>query len=991
MSRNLIKIEADDTSPLDAPGRPIGVFQPNTNQAWDKQIAPETPDLDDEVALRPGLRRLGEPPPAPSKRPPSLEDLLPPPISAPGPAPVAEPKPASDAKPQAQPATPPLPRPDSSGDDAVKRLPPRLRQRQAASPDAAADTTPAPEPSTEGPRPEPPRQGAMDALVPAKVPAAEPSVPDPESEPARQPSAEPAAQAFGRIEPKRIAQPVDGASAMPPRPRAPRPYQRRHADTAVASMPKPMAPATMPTQPAGGGGGAGGGPPQPPGDTLARVPERPPLPSAEDIRRGALAGLKETTDLSNCVLPLLEALNWRGDPRHVAEALPHFINNIDITAFRNIMATLHYESRPVRLRLGQIDPRLMPCLFLPPDGGAVLLLARNQNVIQIFDGDKNDYGETFPSKQIGQAYFFSPVEDDDLLSAQQKVGWFRAVSERFRGLFYQTMGITLVLNLLALATPLFVMAVYDKVVATGSLPTLAYFAVGVGIAIACDLVLRSVRAKIMAFVGARLDNIVGLAIFHKILFLPPALTERSTVGAQVARIKDFETIRDFFTGPMALTLLEVPFAFIFLAVIINLAGPLVWIPVIMVALYCILGLIFTPLIRATVARAARASSRRQELVVEALNNMRAIKYCGAEATWLDRYRDLSSKSALNGFYTSQLSSVVQTLSQILMVGSGVSTVVFGVFRVLAGDMTVGSLVATMMLVWRVLGPMQTGFISLSRITQVRSSIGQINNLMNIRAEREQHSIVNPLKRFDGFVSFARVSIRYSPEADPALVGVSFEAEPGEVICVVGGNGSGKSTVLKLLAGMYQAQAGSIRIDNMDIRQMDTVELRHAVAYVPQSLEFFYGTIAQNLRMAHPTATDDDLRWACYKAGVLDDVLALEQGSGKWQRSGFDVRIGDTGVASMPTSLLQRLNLARGYLKQAPIVLFDEPGNGLDFEGDQAFMRMVDEMRGEQTVLIVTHRPSHLRIADKILWLEYGNVRAYGPAEDVLKEMPKDFL
>ncbi|MBT6096718.1 MAG: ATP-binding cassette domain-containing protein, partial [Rhodospirillaceae bacterium] len=739
--------------------------------------------------------------------------------------------------------------------------------------------------------------------------------------------------------------------------------------------------------------GGGGGPPDAPDgpDILAIAPERPPLPSDEDIRRGAMAGLKDATDLSNCVLPLLEALNWRGDPRHVAEALPHFINNIDITAFRNILATLHYESRPIKIRVGEVDPRLMPCVFLPEDGGALVLFSRSQQNIQAFDGERDDFVSVPASKRQGMAYFFTPVEAEDMISAQQKVGWFRAVTERFRSLFYQTLGITLILNLLALATPLFVMAVYDKVVATGSIPTLAYFAVGVGIAIACDLILRSVRSKIMAFVGARLDNIVGLAIFHKILFLPPSLTERSTVGAQVARIKDFETIRDFFTGPMALTLLEVPFAFIFLAVIISLAGPLVWIPVIMVALYGILALVFTPLIRATVSRAARASSRRQELVVETLNNMRAVKYCGAEATWLDRYRDLSSKSALNSFYTSQLSSIVQTLSHVLMVGSGVGTIVFGVFRVLEGEMTVGSLVATMMLVWRVLGPLQTGFISMSRITQVRASIGQINNLMNIRAEREQHTQTTPLKRFDGFVSFARVSIRYSPEADPALVGVSFEVEPGEVICVVGGNGSGKSTVLKLLAGMYQAQAGSIRIDNMDIRQMDTVELRHAVGYVPQSLEFFYGTIAQNLRLAHPTATDDDLRWACHKAGVLEDVLALEQGSGKWQRTGFEVRIGDTGVSSMPTSMLQRLNLARGYLKQAPVMLFDEPGNGLDFEGDQTFMRMVDEMRGEQTVLIVTHRPSHLRIADKILWLEYGNVRAYGPAQDVLKEMPKDFL
>jgi ATP-binding cassette, subfamily C, bacterial LapB len=304
--------------------------------------------------------------------------------------------------------------------------------------------------------------------------------------------------------------------------------------------------------------------------------------------------------------------------------------------------------------------------------------------------------------------------------------------------------------------------------------------------------------------------------------------------------------------------------------------------------------------------------------------------------------------------------------------------------VMNGDMTVGGLVASMILVWRVLAPLQTGFVSLTRVTQVRSSIAQINNLMNIKGEREQHTLVNPIKQIEGFVTFARVSIRYSPDSDPALVGISFELEPGEVICIVGGNGSGKSTVLKLLAGMYAPQAGSIRIDNMDIRQMDTVELRHAVAYVPQTVQFFYGTIAQNMRLAHPTATDADIYRACEMAGVLEDVLSLSQGSGKWKREGFEVRIGDSSSGQMPTSLLQRLNLARGYLKKSPIMLFDEPGNGLDFASDQIFMKNVEKMRGETSILMVTHRPSHLRLADKILWLEYGNspiwfLRKNGPA------------
>jgi len=792
------------------------------------------------------------------------------------------------------------------------------------------------------------------------------------------------------------------------------PPRRRHqmtagpeASTAKVNAPSPELPdlkndntvsgSAIPDVTAAGAGSPPEPPTSPPGmsDSLpeASIPDHSMLSpqSVEVVGRAALAAVKIQTDLSNCVLPLLKALNWRGDARHIAEAVPHFVDSIDATSFRNIMATLHFESRPIKLRLNKIDPRLFPCLFMPKDGDALVLLSLQAGRINVYDGGTDQYREIQRQNTEGDVLFFTAVEPDEILPLQQKLGWFRAVNERFRSLFYQTLGLTFFLNVLALATPLFVMGVYDKVVATGSMPTLAFFAAGVSIAMVCDLFLRYIRTRILAFIGARLDNIVGIAIFHKILFLQPAYTERSTIGSQVARIKDFETIRDFFTGAMALTLLELPFVLIFIIVIGFLGGPVAFVPIIMVALYGILTVIFTPIIRAAVAQAARAGGKKQELIVETLGGMRAIKYCGAEATWLNRFRKLSASSALHGFRASQYSALIQTISHVLMIASGVGTIVFGVFRIINGDMSIGGLVASMMLVWRVLGPLQTGFISMSRITQVRASIGQINNLMNIRAEREQHSIVNPIKRMEGYVSFSRVSIRYSPEADPALVGVSFEVGPGEVVAVVGGNGSGKSTVLKLMVGMYQAQAGSIRIDNQDIRQLDPVELRHAIGYVPQGMSFFYGTIAQNLRLAHSTASDDDLRVACFKAGVLDEIEAMAQGSGKWRRTGFDVRIGDSGAGQMPTSVLQRLNLARGYLKRSPIMLFDEPGNGLDFKGDQTFMAMVEELRHNTTCLLVTHRPSHLKICDKIVWLEYGNVRAYGPASEVLKQMPKDFL
>jgi len=942
MSKSLSKLEAFDTSPLDVPGRPLGDILGAPKKAASpaaKETAPAAPAVPapkvPEPAGMPAAPQVSMPveekiEPAPPARPVSKPTPPPPPkISS-----RVEPPPAGAAVPQVE------PKPEKE-DKKQKRLPPRRRKQIEEEKKQAAESK----------KPVPPAPAAQSAPTdqaaeskPVSGPATNKPVPP-------QPGDVGEPQALGKITPVSI--PAGGSPPAPP-------------DDGGGRR-QPVS------------GDEGGGPPMPSGHEEGRVD------------RSVFAALRDQTDLANCLLPLLDVLHWRGAQRHIAEAIPHFVNSIDVTSFRNIMATLHYESRPLKLRLDKVDPRLFPCLFMPDDGDAMVLINLQQGKISVYDGGKEEYLEIPRAKIEGEALFFTSVDAEEILPQQQKLGWFRAVNERFRSLFYQTLGLTFFLNILALATPMFVMGVYDKVVATGSMPTLAFFAVGVSIAIICDLFLRYIRTRILAFIGARLDNIVGIAIFHKILFLPPTFTERSTIGSQVARIKDFETIRDFFTGAMALTLLELPFVVIFIIVIAYLGGAVAFVPLIMVALYGILTLIFTPIIRASVSSAARATGKKQELVVETLAGMRAIKYCGAEATWLDRYRKLSAKAALNGFYASQYSGLIQTLSHVLMISAGVGTIVFGVFRILEGEMSIGGLVASMMLVWRVLGPLQTGFVSMARITQVRGSIGQINSLMNIRAEREQHSLVNPIKRMDGFVSFSRVSIRYSADADPALVGVTFELVPGEVVAVVGGNGSGKSTVLKLMVGMYNAQAGSIRIDNQDIRQMDSVELRHSVAYVPQSIQFFYGTIAQNLRLAYPTASDEDLRWACYKAGVLDEVEGFVQGSGKWKRTGFEVRIGDSGAGQMPTSVLQRLNLARGYLKRSPIMLFDEPGNGLDFEGDQTFMRMVDELRYNTTCMIVTHRPSHLKICDKIVWLDYGAVRAFGPAEEVLRQMPKDFL
>jgi len=705
-----------------------------------------------------------------------------------------------------------------------------------------------------------------------------------------------------------------------------------------------------------------------------------------------LSGFKSRTDFAACVMPLLRGLAWRGDLRHVAESLPHFAETLDLSGFRNVMANLRYRSRPVRERMHRLDPRLLPCLFVPDMRSAVVVLENKNGVLTIFNGATGNYEKVPPGDAWrGVAFFFDKIDEEELRAKEKKAGWFRTISDRFRPLVYQILAVTMLLNILALATPLFIMAVYDKVVATGSLSTLTYFGMGVAIALFCDVALRGIRTKIMAFVGARLDNIVGNAIFERILFLPPTLTERATIGAQVARIKDFESIRDFFTGPLAVALFELPFVFLFISVIGALGGAVAFVPVIMFVLFIVVAAILLPLVRENVSRASRAASKKQEFTVEAISNMRAIRYTGGEKIWMDRYREQSAKAAFANYQTAKYNAIIQNLSHVLMVIAGLSTIAFGVFKVFEGEMSTGGLVASMILVWRVLAPLQTLFTTATRLEQVRSSILQLDNLMAIKAERTSNSIVAPLPKLRGKITFARVSLRYRADADPALIGVSFEVSPGEVVAIVGGNGAGKSTILKLINAMYYPQGGNVRIDNMDVRQLDPIELRQTVSYAPQKPEFFYGTVAQNLRLAEPTASDDDLKWACEKANILPEVEQLISGDGKWMRQGFEARLSDTTIAQMPTSLKQGLNLARSYLKHSPVMLFDEPGNGLDFEGDQAFMKAIDEFKGNSTVLLVTHRPSHLRMADKIVWLEGGRLRMFGEAEEVKKHLPRDFL
>lgn len=698
------------------------------------------------------------------------------------------------------------------------------------------------------------------------------------------------------------------------------------------------------------------------------------------VHGGDVGGFRAISDAAACLMPLLNALGWQDTPRHLAEALPHFAETLDADDLCRVLANLGYVSHSVATSLDRVDPRLMPCLFAPERGPVMMVLDRDGNEFTVFDGSTSAVTVIDGRELAGTVKVFRRPGASGGEQRREGESWFKGVARRFRAQVAQLLAITFLTNLLALAMPLFIMAVYDRVIGAKSLDTLGFLAAGVVFALLCDLALRLIRARLLAYIGARIDMILGTAAFGQVLNLPIVMTERASVGGQLSRLRQFESVREFFTGPLAGVFLDLPFVLIFLVVIALLGGPLVLIPLVLLAIFAGAGTVIVPATQNAVSLVGPARAQRQGFLIEMLSDLRTIKHCAAEPTWSERYRDISARSAQASFRATQISVLVQTMAQVLMLGAGIAIVGFGALGVLAGTMTVGALVACMILSWRVLVPLQVVFLSLTRFEQIKLGIKQLDQLMRLPPERVPGEAGDRHRRLKGEIEFHRVSLRYTPTSEPALLGVDLSIRPGEIVAVTGPNGAGKSSLLKLVAGLYQAQAGGVFIDGMDIRQLDAGELRWSAASVPQTCELFHGTIAQNLRLANPTASDDALVRAATDAALLDDITALPEG--------FETRLTDSLQRQLPNGFKQRLMLARAYVEDAPIYLLDEPGNHLDALGDQALMQKLESLRGHATVIMVTHRPSHLRLADRVVRMDGGRITLNGPPDEVLPQLLK---
>ena len=549
----------------------------------------------------------------------------------------------------------------------------------------------------------------------------------------------------------------------------------------------------------------------------------------------------KTPGLENCLPPLLAAMGWPGHTRHLVEVLPHQESVADIEGLRAVLVRLNFTTEAVSIGPAQIEHLHLPCLV---DTGkdVLVLLARTDEGLKVFT---SSHGATTTIRSLpgaATAYIVRPIGDADPGSARG--GWAQTLVDRFRHTIAQIVFISLLINVLALLPSLFILAVYDAAIATKSLGLLANLIVGIGVVLITEYFLRRIRGRTLAYLGARWDVMTGSRALETVLNLPLAFTESGPVSAQITRLRQFENLRDIFSGQMAIALLDAPFIAVYVAAIGVIGGHLIWAPLLLVLSFCVAAVVTVPGMRRRYAMTGDNRQKLLQLLMETVTKHRAIKESGAEEAWYDRVNKVAYNSAHHHYRSERLNLYVNNLTQLLAGIAGIGTLFVGLHMVVRGDLSVGALIATMAVVWRFISPVQAAFLHLNRFHQVSSAVRQADQLFRLKPERKPACLSPLFRNFQGNLTINRVSFRYSPVADPALNGVSAQIPTGQLIALTGPGGAGKSTLLRLIARLYTAQGGSILYDGVDIRQLDAGELRHNLAYVPDCFDFFHGTIAQ---------------------------------------------------------------------------------------------------------------------------------------------------
>jgi ATP-binding cassette, subfamily B, bacterial HlyB/CyaB len=552
--------------------------------------------------------------------------------------------------------------------------------------------------------------------------------------------------------------------------------------------------------------------------------------------------------------------------------------------------------------------------------------------------------------------------------------WFISAVHRYRRVIGEVLIASFFIQLLGLVSPLFFQVVVDKVLVHRSLSTLDVLMIGLAIVAIFEVVLGALRTYVFSQTTNKIDVELGARLFDHLLALPMAYFANRRVGDSVARVRELENIRNFITGSALTLTIDLLFTFVFFAVMFLYSATLTYIVLASLPFYILISVIVTPLFRRRLDEKFRRGADNHAFLVESVAAAETVKAMAVEPQMRQRWEEQLAGYVRASFRTQTLGNIATQVVQFINKGTMVLTLYFGAKAVIAGDMTVGELVAFNMLAARVAQPVLRIAQIWQDFQQTRISVERLGDILNAPRELGQRSAAS-LPRMQGAIRFEHATFRYRLDGPAVLSDISLDILAGQMIGIVGPSGSGKSTLAKLVQRLYTPESGRILIDGIDLAMVDTTWLRRQIGVVLQQNVLFNCSVRENIALADPGMPLERVTAAAALAGAHEFILELSHG--------YDTIIGERG-ASLSGGQCQRIAIARALLANPRILIFDEATSALDYESERIIQENMRRIAAGRTVIVIAHRLSAVRGADRIVTLDRGRLVEDGTHEDLVR-------
>jgi len=703
------------------------------------------------------------------------------------------------------------------------------------------------------------------------------------------------------------------------------------------------------------------------------------------------SGLPETRRKHDPLLECLVVLARHHGRHHTRDALaaglPLEEHLLTPALFARAARRAGLASKIMRRGLDEIADTFLPVVLLLQDRQACLLLGWNdaRDTAQVVLPELGEAAVDLPRAELaarytGIAIFARPRFLFDRRAPEvgqvRRRHWFWGAMAENIPIYRDVLVTAALINVFALALPLFTMNVYDRVVPNQATETLWMLSVGLLLVLAVDLLLRTVRGYLVDLAGSRIDLDLSARIMERVLGI--RLEHRpASVGSFAANLRSFETVRDFIASATVTALIDLPFALLFLIVMAWIDWAMVFPALLGIALAVVYALVIQGKMHELAETTYRAGAMRNASLVESLVGLETVKALGAEGMmqrkWERSAAFLSRVATQLRLLSASATNVTLWIQQFVTI----VVIVIGVYRIGAGALSMGGLIACTMLASRALGPLAQLAGLLTNYHNAATALTSLDKIMKEQVERPEDANFVSRSHFRGEIEFRDVCFAYPNEEANALNHVSFHIKPGEHVAILGRIGSGKSTLQRLILGLYQPTAGSIRIDGVDSRQLDPAELRRNIGYVPQDVTLFYGSLRENIVLASPHVEDMALLHAAEVAGIKEFVDVHPRG--------FDLVVGERGE-SLSGGQRQGVAIARAVVNDPPILLMDEPTGAMDFSSEETVKAQLRSFAANKTLLVITHRTSLLELVDRIIVMDNGKIVADGPKAQVVEAL-----